>query len=78
MGNNLRQARIAAGLNQTELAERMGTTQPRVSAIENAPNVEMSTVARYVEACGGTLEVSVQFPDERYVLGGENTWQRRE
>lgn len=52
-------ARIAAGLSQTELAERAGTRQTVISAIENgaqAPGGVM--LARIAYAVGGQLGIS--------------------
>ncbi|MCB0885767.1 MAG: helix-turn-helix transcriptional regulator [Propionibacteriaceae bacterium] len=51
-------ARIAAGLSQTELARRAGTRQAVISAIENgaqAPGGVM--LARIAHAIGGTLSI---------------------
>lgn len=53
-------ARIAAGLSQTELARRAGTRQSVISAIENgaqAPGGVMLT--RIAHALGGTLGIHV-------------------
>jgi transcriptional regulator with XRE-family HTH domain len=50
--------REQAGLSQRELAKRMGVSQPRVAAIEQARNVTIDVLEQYVEAVGGTLEVN--------------------
>jgi transcriptional regulator with XRE-family HTH domain len=54
------------GLTQADVASRMGTSQGRVSAIEHArPGVtELSTLASYVEALGGRLEIIADFGDQ--------------
>jgi DNA-binding XRE family transcriptional regulator len=58
---NLAELRRAAGLNQTEVAERWGHRQPHVSKIENDPtHVELSTLAGYVWALGGRLTIAVE------------------
>jgi hypothetical protein len=46
----------------------MGVTQGRVPAIEHArPGAtELRTLAAYVEALGGRLEIIADFGDERY------------
>jgi transcriptional regulator with XRE-family HTH domain len=52
----LRDARARAGLSQRALAERAGTSQARISRIENSredPSVQ--TLDRLVRACGRTL-----------------------
>ncbi len=56
-GYLLRQLRKGQGLSQEQLAERMGVSQRRVSAIEHG-KVDMSEVATirsYVTALGGEL-----------------------
>jgi transcriptional regulator with XRE-family HTH domain len=50
--------REQAGLSQRELAKRMGVSQPRVAAIEQARNVTIDVLEQYVEAVGRALEVN--------------------
>lgn len=50
--------REQAGLSQRELAKRMGVSQPRVAAIEQARNVTIDVLEQYIGAVGGTLEVN--------------------
>ena len=53
-------AREAAGLTQTELARRMGTTQSSIAAIESGartPTVEL--LDRLARACGQRLTISI-------------------
>ncbi|HEX4181119.1 MAG TPA: helix-turn-helix transcriptional regulator [Caulobacteraceae bacterium] len=52
------EARQAAGLTQTEIAARMGTSQSVVARLENArhmPTFEM--IARYAAAIGRRLDI---------------------
>ena len=62
--------RTRLGLTQAEVAERMGVRQERVSAIERAEPgaTEVRTLAGYVEALGGRLEIIADFGEERVVL----------
>ena len=55
------------GLTQAVVAQRMGVRQERVSAIERGdPAVSrVSTLAAYVEALGGRLDVTVEVDDQR-------------
>jgi DNA-binding XRE family transcriptional regulator len=55
------------GITQAEVATRMGVTQGRVSAIEHAKPgaTELRTIAAYVEALGGRLEIIADFGDQR-------------
>ncbi len=56
------------GLSQTELAERLGVTQKRISAIERAEDLNLSTLERYVAALGGRLRAGVEFDGETVAL----------
>jgi len=50
--------REQAGLSQRELARRMGISQPRVVAIEQARNVTIDVLEQYIKAVGHRLEVN--------------------
>jgi transcriptional regulator with XRE-family HTH domain len=51
--------REQAGLSQRELAKRIGVSQPRVAAIEQARNVTIDVLEQYVDALGARLEVNI-------------------
>ncbi len=55
-------------LTQSEVAQALGVTQPNVSFVENGSDVLLSTLRDYIEALGGTLEISAQFDGERIPL----------
>ena len=58
--SELIRARKRAGLNQGELARRMGRSQAVVSRLESAehsPRIE--TLLEYVEACGHRIEFRI-------------------
>src|SRR5580692_10265213 len=63
----LAEMRRRLGTTQAEVAARMGITQGRVSAIEHAKpgTTELRTLAAYVEALGGRLEIIADFGDQR-------------
>jgi DNA-binding XRE family transcriptional regulator len=65
MRDALRLAELREKLDatQTEMAAFMGTTQANVSRIERAENVYLSTLADYVGALGGQLEINAVFED---------------
>ena len=47
-----------AGINSTQVAERMGITQPAVSKLErNASKASVSTLERYAAACGAYIKI---------------------
>ncbi len=63
---HLRELRKQHGLSQARLAERMGVSQRRVSAIERGDmdHVEISTVKAYIEALGGRVRLIAEFDGE--------------
>ena len=62
------QLREARGATQENLAERMNVTQSNVSHFERNPNIFLRSLAGYVEALGGRLEVRAVFPDQVVTL----------
>jgi transcriptional regulator with XRE-family HTH domain len=60
----LSELRTRRGVSQATLAEALAVSQPNVSRIEQEDDVYLSTLARYVAALGGHLEVQAVFPDE--------------
>jgi transcriptional regulator with XRE-family HTH domain len=59
------------GLAQADVAERMHMRQERVSAIERAAvdASELRTLAAYINALGGRMEIIADFGGERLVVG---------
>lgn len=54
----VRDARRSAGLTQTQLAERLGTTQPVIARLERSgSNPTLATVERALRAAGYELEL---------------------
>lgn len=64
----LSELRGRRGLSQTTVAERLSVSQPNVSRIEQEEDLYLSTLARYVAALGGHLEVQAVFPEETITL----------
>ena len=66
----LREIREEQGVTQTALAERMRVTQPTISALESGDldRSGLATLKAYVEALGGTVEVTATFGDRKLVL----------
>jgi len=58
----LQELRKALSLTQAQLAEELGISQAAVSKMENRPDIYIRTLARFVEAMGGTLKVTANFP----------------
>lgn len=60
----VREARSRAGLSQTELARRVGTSQPAIARYERARVMpDLATLLRIVEACGLELHFQLAEPD---------------
>jgi transcriptional regulator with XRE-family HTH domain len=54
--------RRLADQTQEQIAESLRISQPSVSKIERQTDLYLSTLRRFVEAAGGTLEIRVEFP----------------
>lgn len=67
---NLREARKARHMTQTELAQAMGVSQNRVSRMENGDigSMSLDTIRRYIEAVGGTVTLIADLPTGRVSL----------
>ncbi len=67
----LAEIRRGRGLTQTDVAAEMKVSQKRVSAVERGmlSHTELGTVAAYVQALGGRIEIVADFGDERIVVG---------
>lgn len=61
----LAEIRKAIGLTQAELAERIEQNQGSVSKIENAADMYLTTLRKYVEALGGELHLTAKFAGGR-------------
>lgn len=68
--HTLTQARQRTELTQTQVAQRMNIRQERVSAIERAgpAAIEVRTLAAYIAALGGTLEITAHIDGEPITL----------
>lgn len=69
--HRLAEARKRRHMTQRSIANAMGITQSRVSAIERGglSRSELSTLEAYVVALGGKLEIVADFGDEKIILG---------
>lgn len=66
----LRELRKAHRLSQAQLAERMGVSQRRVSAIERGAinRNEVATLRAYVEALGGRIHLVAEFDGKQTLI----------
>ncbi len=72
--NELRKQR---GQTQAQLADLLGMTQANVSRIEHSDNLYLSTLADYVDALGGHIEIHAVFEDDVVPLGPVSKSQDR-
>lgn len=68
--HRLAEIRADHGETQTAVAQRMGVSQARVSAIEHGEvgRSEVDTLAAYVEALGGKLKLVADFGESTIVI----------
>lgn len=59
IANALIKARTDAGLTQTDVAVRLGITQPAVARIESGKNVSLKTLQRYANAIGHEIHLDI-------------------
>jgi transcriptional regulator with XRE-family HTH domain len=59
----LDQLRKAQQMTQLQVAEVLGVHQGEVSKIEHRSDIRVGTLAEYVEAMGGRLEIRAVFKD---------------
>ena len=62
-GLALHELRQAREKSQGELARELHVGQPAVAKLERRADMYVSNLRRYVEALGGTLEITAKFPD---------------
>jgi len=58
----LRALRLLVDRSQEQIADALGIKQPSVHKIERQADLYLSTLRRFVEAAGGTLELRVNLP----------------
>ena len=61
----LRQARERS---QEELARTLKVKQPAVAKLEKRADIYVSNLRRYIEALGGSLEITATFPEGRVTI----------
>ena len=59
----LHELRQARDQSQEDLARALNVGQPAVAKLERRADVYVSNLRRYVEALGGSLEITARFPE---------------
>ena len=61
--------KLFTDLTQADVAARLNIGQDSVSRLENRDDLHLSTLAGYIQALGGSLDLVVKFPGQPdYVL----------
>lgn len=58
----LKALRKLAQRSQEQIAQSLGVKQPAVVKIERQADLYLSTLRRFIEAAGGTLELRIELP----------------
>ena len=68
--NNLALAELrrALELSQDDIATQMTLKQPAISKLEKSTDMYLSTLRRYIEAMGGTLEIKAKFANGEVII----------
>jgi transcriptional regulator with XRE-family HTH domain len=59
----LHELRHARELSQQDLARELNVGQPAVAKLERRADMYVSNLRRYIEALGGSLEITARFPE---------------
>jgi|TARA_B110000263_G_scaffold142569_1_gene123785 predicted transcriptional regulator len=64
----LAELRRALELSQDDIATQMKLKQPAISKLEKSTDMYLSTLRRYIEAMGGTLEIKARFHNSEVTI----------
>ena len=64
----LEELRKACALSQEEVAAALTVNQPAVAKLEKRGDMHVSNLRRYVEALGGTLEITAHFDKTTVII----------
>lgn len=64
----LHELRRARARSQEELARALKVGQPAVAKLERRTDMYVSNLRRYIEALGGSLEITARFGEARVVI----------
>jgi hypothetical protein len=66
--DSLADIRKLAGKSQAQIAAQLGAKQPSVHKMEKQADFYVSTLRRFVEAAGGSVEIRVNLPGKAPVV----------
>jgi predicted transcriptional regulator len=64
----LEELRKARDLSQEEMAGALAVGQPAVAKLEKRTDMHVSNLRRYIEALGGTLEITARFSGASVII----------
>jgi transcriptional regulator with XRE-family HTH domain len=64
----LQELRQSLSLTQQDLASKLELSQPALSKLEHQEDIQVSTLAGYIEALGGQLKLVASFPEQEVVI----------
>jgi predicted transcriptional regulator len=64
----LEELRKARSLSQEDIATTLTVGQPAVAKLEKRTDMHVSNLRRYIEALGGTLEITAHFSEASVVI----------
>lgn len=65
----LRAIRRARGLTQSQISTLLEISQAEVSRMERRTNLQLTTLARFIEAVGGRLRITAVFDEQEVEIG---------
>lgn len=65
----LRAIRRARGLTQSQISTQLKISQAEVSRMERRANLQLATLARFIEATGGRLRITAVFDNQEVEIG---------
>jgi len=68
VAHHLGELRRTLGIDQVDLADRLGMTQGGLSRLERSADPKLSTLRKLTEALGGTLRIEVTVGDRVFQL----------
>jgi transcriptional regulator with XRE-family HTH domain len=65
----LQELRQSLSLTQQDLATKLELSQSALSKLEHQEDIQVSTLAGYIEALGGQLKLVASFPEQEVIIG---------
>lgn len=70
VGEAIERARKDKNLTPEEVGQRVGVSRMRISQLEKAENIELSTLVRVASAMGYKVQIALQSEDGKVIVAG--------